>query len=42
DIHGISRRALHAFRLKFPHPITGEIMEFRSPLPEDMRRFGFS
>ncbi|MCC8136933.1 MAG: RluA family pseudouridine synthase [Clostridiales bacterium] len=42
DIHGISRQALHACRLKFPHPITGEIMEFRSPLPEDMRRFYFS
>ncbi len=42
DIHGISRQALHACRLKFSHPITGEIMEFRSPLPEDMRRFDFS
>ncbi|MCC8045983.1 MAG: RluA family pseudouridine synthase [Clostridiales bacterium] len=40
-INGISRQALHACRLKFHHPITGELMEFHSPLPEDMRRFGF-
>ncbi|MCD7954623.1 MAG: RluA family pseudouridine synthase [Lachnospiraceae bacterium] len=41
DINGLSRQALHACRLKFPHPITGEIMEFTSPLPDDMQRFGF-
>ncbi|MCD7884686.1 MAG: RluA family pseudouridine synthase [Lachnospiraceae bacterium] len=40
-INGISRQALHACSLKFHHPITGELMEFHSPLPEDMRRFGF-
>ncbi|MCC8065833.1 MAG: RluA family pseudouridine synthase [Clostridiales bacterium] len=38
DINGISRQALHASRLKFTHPISGKIMEFRSPLPMDMQR----
>jgi len=31
-----SRQALHAWRLSFSHPVTGERMEFLSPLPEDM------
>ena len=31
-----SRQALHARRLSFSHPVTGERMEFLSPLPEDM------
>ncbi|MHB8827961.1 MAG: RluA family pseudouridine synthase [Syntrophales bacterium] len=30
------RQALHAWRLSFCHPATGEKMEFFSPLPEDM------
>ncbi|MCD8014912.1 MAG: RluA family pseudouridine synthase [Lachnospiraceae bacterium] len=42
SINGISRQALHASRLKFTHPISGKIMEFSSPLPEDMQAFGFS
>ncbi|MCD8013741.1 MAG: RluA family pseudouridine synthase [Lachnospiraceae bacterium] len=42
SIRGISRQALHASRLKFTHPISGKIMEFSSPLPEDMQAFGFS
>ena len=32
----ISRQALHSHRLTFTHPITGEQMDFRSPLPDDM------
>ena len=37
DMEYISRQALHSFRLSFPHPITGEVMNFTAPLPEDMR-----
>ena len=37
DREYISRQALHAHRLSFPHPMTGEPMTFTAPLPEDMR-----
>ena len=37
DMEYISRQALHSFRLSFPHPITGEAMDFTAPLPENMR-----
>ena len=37
DMERMSRQALHAHRLKFYHPITGQPMEFVAPLPEDMR-----
>jgi 23S rRNA pseudouridine1911/1915/1917 synthase len=33
----IERQALHAFRLHFTHPLTGEALEFESPPPEDFR-----
>jgi 23S rRNA pseudouridine1911/1915/1917 synthase len=33
---GIGRQALHAFRLSFDHPITGEPLQFEAPLPEDI------
>lgn len=33
----IKRQALHAYRLGFAHPVTGEPMEFISPLPADMQ-----
>ncbi|MDB5879099.1 MAG: RluA family pseudouridine synthase, partial [Variovorax sp.] len=33
---GLSRQALHAFRLAFVHPITREPMTFLSPPPPDM------
>jgi 23S rRNA pseudouridine1911/1915/1917 synthase len=33
---GMKRQALHAFRLAFSHPATGQALEFRSPLPADM------
>ena len=34
----IGRQALHCGLLRFEHPVTGERIELRSPLPEDMRR----
>lgn len=34
---GMSRQALHASRLGFSHPRTGEWVQFEAPLPEDMR-----
>ena len=36
DMEYIQRQALHAHRLSFTHPITGQRMEFVSPLPLDM------
>lgn len=38
DYRYIKRQSLHSYRLKFPHPITGEPMEFLAELPEDMRK----
>jgi 23S rRNA pseudouridine1911/1915/1917 synthase len=35
---GLTRPFLHAFRLSFDHPITGERIEVEEPLPEDLRR----
>jgi 23S rRNA pseudouridine1911/1915/1917 synthase len=32
----IQRQALHAYQLGFDHPITGESLRFKAPLPEDM------
>lgn len=34
---GFSRQALHAWRLAFPHPVTGEPVEVVAPVPEDLR-----
>lgn len=31
------RHFLHAARLRFRHPVTGALMDLRSPLPEDLR-----
>ena len=31
------RQLLHAWRLRLPHPATGEIIECRAPVPADMR-----
>ena len=33
---GMTRQALHAYRLAFEHPVTGESMVFSAPLPADM------
>lgn len=35
-LSGFPRQALHARRLAFDHPQCGNLMEFESPLPEDM------
>jgi 23S rRNA pseudouridine1911/1915/1917 synthase len=32
----IARHALHASRIRFFHPLTGEVLTFESPLPDDM------
>jgi 23S rRNA pseudouridine1911/1915/1917 synthase len=34
----LGRPALHAFRLGFVHPESGELVTFEAPLPEDFRR----
>ncbi|RMG07717.1 MAG: RluA family pseudouridine synthase [Planctomycetota bacterium] len=36
----LRRQALHAERLAFDHPIGGERVELRAPLPEDLRAVG--
>ena len=38
DRSGAQRQALHAAELGFKHPITGEELMFKTPLPEDMSR----
>jgi 23S rRNA pseudouridine1911/1915/1917 synthase len=32
---GFNRQALHAAALSFVHPVSGTLLEFNSPLPED-------
>jgi 23S rRNA pseudouridine1911/1915/1917 synthase len=32
------RQMLHAWRLRFVHPVTGQILEVESPLPDDLAR----
>jgi 23S rRNA pseudouridine1911/1915/1917 synthase len=34
---GLERQFLHAARLAFPHPFTGEPVEVDSPLPADLQ-----
>jgi 23S rRNA pseudouridine1911/1915/1917 synthase len=36
---GLDRQFLHAARLAFPHPFTGERVETTSPLPDDLAAF---
>ncbi len=36
SVGGLERMFLHAHRVALPHPATGETMEFRAPLPEDL------
>lgn len=43
DLYGsasslIARQALHAYRIRFDHPILGRTLAFEAPLPEDMNR----
>jgi 23S rRNA pseudouridine1911/1915/1917 synthase len=35
--YGLERQFLHAARLEFEHPVTGERLDVRSELPEDLR-----
>jgi 23S rRNA pseudouridine1911/1915/1917 synthase len=35
-LKSVKRQMLHAWRLRFRHPHTGEAVSFESPLPEDM------
>ncbi len=37
-LDALGRQALHAYRLGFEHPGTGEFLEFQSELPADLRR----
>ena len=42
DLYGggreyIGRQALHAARLRFVHPRSGELMDFTEPMPADMQ-----
>jgi tRNA pseudouridine65 synthase len=34
--YGLHRLALHAARLTFPHPVTGELVDVEAPLPDDL------
>ncbi len=37
-LEALGRQALHAYLLTFEHPDTGDVLEFRSELPADLRR----
>jgi 23S rRNA pseudouridine1911/1915/1917 synthase len=37
DAHGLQRQFLHAHRLGFRHPLSGERVHFRSELPDDLQ-----
>ena len=36
---GVKRQFLHAYRIKFTHPVTKKEMEIEIPLAEDMKEF---
>jgi 23S rRNA pseudouridine1911/1915/1917 synthase len=36
-LYGLGRQFLHAARLAFPHPVTGEPVDVSSPLPADLQ-----
>lgn len=38
DVDLIPRHALHSYRLRLRHPVTGEVLELTAPIPEDMQR----
>lgn len=38
SLEHIKRQALHRGKMKFEHPVTGEMLEFESELPEDMKK----
>ena len=33
------RQMLHAWKLSFPHPLTGELLSFESPFPADFQNY---
>jgi 23S rRNA pseudouridine1911/1915/1917 synthase len=35
-VAAFNRQALHAAVLGFEHPVSGEMMRFEAPLPDDM------
>ncbi len=35
----VPRQMLHAWKLKLPHPLTGEMIKVQAPVPEDIQRF---
>ncbi|WP_373779446.1 RluA family pseudouridine synthase, partial [Neisseria dentiae] len=35
-VKGLARQALHAYRLSFEHPATGETVSVEAPIPQDM------
>lgn len=35
--YGVDRQMLHAEVLKFKHPLTGQDLEFRADIPDDMK-----
>jgi len=37
-LNSFPRQALHATRLALEHPVSGEMMEWQAPLPEDMQQ----
>lgn len=37
ELDYIDRQALHAYKLSFPHPRTGELLNLKADLPEDMK-----
>lgn len=38
DMTQISRQALHSWRMTLLHPITGKLLTFTAPLPDDLQR----
>lgn len=37
SLRAFRRQALHAYRLRFAHPLRGEVVEFCAPLPQDLQ-----
>ncbi len=38
EVNPLGRLALHAFKLCFYHPVTGELMQFETPYPADFKK----
>ena len=37
--NAVPRQMLHAWKLKVPHPVSGEMIKVQSPIPEDIEHF---